>query len=439
MIIKFLLGLSIIVGIHELGHLLFAKLFGMRVESYIIGFPPKLLRFQWKETEYAIGAVPLGGAVKISGMIDESMDTNSLSQAPQPWEFRSKPAWQRLIVVLGGIFFNIISAILIYTIITFVFGSTYLSREEVNKHGIVPNALGISLGFQEEDRIININGKSFENFNDALKPATLLANNGYYMVERRARKAPVRIDIPANLIEQLADSHEQTPLIAPCLPFAVKQVAPNSAAAQAGLQAGDQLVAVAGMPTPYFHQLQAALAAHAGQKVTICYKRAGQENTTHATISSTGKLGFQPEILLTYSQRNYSLSQSIFVASRKSYEIMKTNLQGLGRILTGKISASKSLSGPVGIVQVFGKTFNGVQFWSVIAFISLTIALTNLLPIPALDGGHAVWLLYEIITGHKLSDNFLETVQRVGMILLLLLIGYTTFNDLYKLLLAYFA
>jgi len=180
MIVQFLLGLSIIVGLHELGHLLFAKLFGMRVESYAIGFPPKLFRFTWGETEYSVGAIPLGGAVKIAGMIDESLDTASLARTPQPWEFRAKPAWQRLVVMLGGIFFNMISGILIYTALTFALGDIYLPKKEVNKHGIVPNAIGSSLGFQEGDQIININGRDFEKFADVLKPYTLLAANSYY-------------------------------------------------------------------------------------------------------------------------------------------------------------------------------------------------------------------------------------------------------------------
>ena len=158
MIVQFLLGLSIIVGLHELGHLIFAKLFGMRVESYSIGFPPKLLRYKWGGTEYSLGAIPLGGAVKIAGMVDESLDTANLSSPPQPWEFRAKPAWQRLTVMLGGILFNILSSVLIYTAITFTRGDVYLSKEEVNRHGVLPNEIGISIGFREGDKIINING-----------------------------------------------------------------------------------------------------------------------------------------------------------------------------------------------------------------------------------------------------------------------------------------
>ncbi|MEM9417051.1 MAG: RIP metalloprotease RseP, partial [Bacteroidota bacterium] len=373
-----------------------------------------------------------GGAVRISGMVDESLDTESLSQAPQPWEFRAKPAWQRLIVILGGLLFNIVSGVIIYIALTFSLGDTYLPKNEINKHGIVPNALGSSLGFQEGDQIIDINGQDFENFADVLKPSALLATNGYYTVLRKGRA--VRIAIPANLIEQLADAKDQGQLVAPRLPFKIGQVQPNGGAAQAGLQAGDQLLEVAGVPTQYFHQLQAVLAANAGQQVTIRYIRAGAAHMATAEVSTEGKLGFQPQLLLNYAQRNYTLGQAIITGTWRAYEIMESNLKGLGKVITGKISASKSLSGPIGIVQVFGKSFHWAQFWGITAFLSLALALTNLLPIPALDGGHAIWLLYEMITGRRLSDRFLETAQKIGMAILLLLISYAVINDLYKLL-----
>ena len=432
MIIQFLLGLSIIIGLHELGHLLFAKLFGMRVESYAIGFPPKLFRVQWGETEYSVGAVPLGGAVKITGMIDESLDTANLTKAPQPWEFRAKPAWQRLLVMLGGIFFNLISGTLIYIALTLALGATYLPKEEFNKHGIVPNALGARLGFQEGDQIINISGQDFEAFSDVLKPYTLLAANGYYTVLRGDQT--VRIDIPADLVAQLSEAKDQANFLAPRIPFAVGQVQPASGADQAGLQPGDQIVAVAGAATPYFHQIRAELAANAGQQVPIRYIRAGVTQSATAKVSAAGTLGFQPKVLLNYTKRRYSLGQAIVTGTERAFDVARTYLVGLFKILTGKVSASKSLSGPIGIVQVFGKSFDWVPFWNIVGFLSLAIAFTNLLPIPALDGGHALWILYELITGRRLSDKFLETAQKTGMGILLLLIGYTIVNDLYKLL-----
>ncbi len=432
MIVQFLLGLSIIVGLHELGHLLFAKLFGMRVESYAIGFPPKLFRFTWGETEYSVGAIPLGGAVKIAGMIDESLDTASLARTPQPWEFRAKPAWQRLVVMLGGIFFNMISGILIYTALTFALGDIYLPKKEVNKHGIVPNAIGSSLGFQEGDQIININGRDFEKFADVLKPYTLLAANSYYTVLRNGEM--VRIDIPADFIEKLSELKGQGDFVTPRVPFTVGQVQQQSGAAQAGLQPGDQIVEVAGRVTVYFHQLQETLEENAGKQVLIRYVRAGVTQATTAEVSEAGKLGFQPKMLLAYEKRSYSIGQSIAVGTLRAFEVIRTNVVALGKVLVGQLSPTKSLSGPIGIAQVFGKSFDWIQFWNITGFLSLALAFTNLLPIPALDGGHTVWIMYEMVTGRRPSDKFLETAQKIGMGILLFLIGYAVVNDLYKLL-----
>ena len=431
MIVQFLLGLSIIVGLHELGHLLFAKLFGMRVESYSIGFPPKIFSYKWGETEYSLGAIPLGGAVKISGMVDESLDTATLTRAPQPWEFRAKPAWQRLVVMLGGIFFNIISGIVIYASIAFLLGDTYLEKQEVNKHGIVPNAIGNSLGFREGDQIININGRDFDKFADVLKPYTLMAADGYYTVLREDQR--VRIDIPADFMEKLSDPAVQRDFVKPRMPFIVGQVQQQSGAAQAGLQPGDQLIEVAGKPTVYFHQLKKILEAHAGQRVLIRYVRTGVTQETTAQVSATGKLGFQPDILLAHEKESYGVGQAIVIGTLRTFEIIKTNVVALGKIFTGQLSPAKSLSGPIGIAQVFGTSFDWIQFWSITGFLSLALAFTNLLPIPALDGGHTVWIVYEMVTGRRLSDKFLETSQKIGMGILLFLIGYAMINDLYKL------
>ncbi|XWN34976.1 MAG: RIP metalloprotease RseP [Roseivirga sp.] len=431
MVTQFLLGLSIVAGLHELGHLLFAKLFGMRVETYTIGFSPKLFRFQWGETEYALGLLPLGGAVKITGMIDESMDTAELASAPQPWEFRAKPAWQRLVVMLGGILFNVVTGIIIFIALTFTLGDTYLSKQEVNKHGIVPNALGKTLGFQEGDQIVAIHGQDFEKFNDILKPATLLAANGYYTVLREGQT--VRIAIPPDMIERLADHKGQEGFVMPRMPFAVGTVQSMSGAAQAGLQPGDHIVAIADQPTLYFHQLKQVLADKAGQQVMLQYRREDTLHTTTAQISEEGTLGFQPSLLLTHEKQYYSLGQAVVVGTLRAYTVIETNIMALSKIFTGQLSPTKSLSGPIGIAQIFGKSFDWIQFWSVTGFLSLVLALTNLLPIPALDGGHALWIVCEMITGRRLSDKFLLNAQMVGMAILLFLITYAVVNDLYRL------
>jgi len=431
MVTQFLLGLSLIVGLHELGHLLFAKLFGMRVETYTIGFPPTLFRRKWGETEYALGLIPLGGAVKISGMIDESPDTSRLASPPQPWEFRAKPAWQRLVVMMGGIVFNIITGILIFIALAFTFGDTYLSKQALNEHGILPSALGSSLGFQEGDQVVAINGKDFEKLADLWRPATLLAAHSYYTVLRQGQT--VHISIPTNLIEQLADRKGQEVLVMPRMPFTVGLVQPDSGAARAGLQPGDQLVAVAGLPVTYFHQLKQLLNAHKDQEVVLQYQRDGQVHTATAYVNVAGQLGFQPQLHIAYQTKYYSLGQAMVIGTRRALDTLAINVMTLGKVFSGQISASKSLSGPIGIAQIFGKRFHWAQFWSVTGFLSLVLAFTNLLPIPALDGGHAVWLLYEMATGRPLSDKFLETVQKIGMAILLLLITYAIINDLYRL------
>ena len=218
------------------------------------------------------------------------------------------------------------------------------------------------------------------------------------------------------------------------MPYTVGQVQPSSGAAQAGLQPGDQLVEVAGKATPYFHQIRAVLAANPGKQVLIRYVRAGVTQRTTAEVSAAGKLGFQPKLLLHYTSRSYSLGQAMATGTLITFDVIRTNLVALGKVLTGQLSASKSLSGPIGIVQVFGKNFDWVQFWSITGFLSLALAFTNLLPIPALDGGHALWILYEMITGRRLSNKFLQTAQKIGIGILLLLIGYAIINDLYKLL-----
>ncbi len=329
MIAQFLLSLSIIVGLHELGHLLFAKLFGMRVESYAIGFSPKLLRYKWGETEYSIGAIPLGGAVKISGMVDESLDTPSECSVPQPWEFRAKPAWQRLLVMLGGILFNVITGMVIYAVIAFSLGDTYLPKEEVNKHGIVPNEIGISLGFKEGDKIIDISGKDFANFSEVMKPHTLLATNGYYTVLRQ--EETVRLDIPANFIERLSEIKKQGAFVAPRLPYEVAQVQEKGGAAEAGLQPGDKIIEVAGKAAIYFHQLRKVLEENAGKQVPIQYVRAGEMQVTTGQVSEEGRLGFHPKVLLAYEKRNYNLGQAMSIGAFNAFDVTRSNVLAFGK------------------------------------------------------------------------------------------------------------
>ena len=430
MISQFIIGISILIALHELGHMLLAKLFGMRVESYNIGFPPKIIQFKWGETEYSLGAIPLGGSVKIAGMIDESLDTSHLSDTPQPWEFRAKPAWQRLLVILGGIICNALCGILIFVALTFWLGDTYLTKDEVNKHGITPYTLGATIGFEEGDQITHINGRDFTKFNEVMKPSISLTEGGYYTVLRQGQE--VHLPITPQLLKQLRGRQGQQNFIAPRIPFEVDKVQASSAA-RAGLQQGDQIVEIAGQATPYFHQLQAALKEHAGKSISIQYVRNGVTYHTTAQVSTTGKLGFVPKILFNYMHQKCSILKAIAIGTSRAFEIVRINLMVLREVITGQVPLSQAMNGPIGIAQMFDKTFDWINFWHIVGLISIALAFTNLLPIPALDGGHMVLIICEMIVRRRLPLRLLQIVQIIGMVIVLLLTGYLLFSDLYKL------
>jgi regulator of sigma E protease len=354
MVGQLILGLTILVGLHELGHMLTAKWFGMRVEKYAIGFPPKVLSKQIGETEYMIGAVPLGGFVKISGMIDESLDTAAMSAEPQPYEFRAKPAWQRLIVMMGGILVNLITGVIIFIILTHKYGEPYLPVSEV-KYGVVPNELGREMGFQTGDKIVKINGKSFENFDEIYDPNVLLSEGAYYTVNRNGQE--VNIPIPADLMDKMADNKDQLRFVEIILPFEVGRVLSGKPADKAGLKTGDRIIKVGDTETPYFHNLQLALLANKGKATPLTVNRGGKIITLTANIDEEGKLGFERNPLLQYSIKDYSLAEAIPAGTEKAFSIITTNIKGFGKIFRGEASASKSLSGPIGIAQVFGNTF----------------------------------------------------------------------------------
>jgi regulator of sigma E protease len=430
MVGQLILGLTILVGLHELGHMLTAKWFGMRVEKYAIGFPPKVLSKQIGETEYMIGAVPLGGFVKISGMIDESLDTAAMSAEPQPYEFRAKPAWQRLIVMMGGIIVNLITGVIIFIILTHKYGEPYLPVSEV-KYGVVPNELGREMGFQTGDKIVKINGKSFENFDEIYDPNVLLSEGAYYTVNRNGQE--VNIPIPADLMDKMADNKDQLRFVEIILPFEVGRVLSGKPADKAGLKTGDRIIKVGDTETPYFHNLQLALLANKGKATPLTVNRGGKIITLTANIDEEGKLGFERNPLLQYSIKDYSLAEAIPAGTEKAFSIITTNIKGFGKIFRGEASASKSLSGPIGIAQVFGNTFSWHNFWFITGMLSMVLAFMNFLPIPALDGGHVMFLTYEMVSGQKPSDKFLENAQKVGMVLLLGLMGFAIFNDVFKL------
>lgn len=431
MTIQLLLGLSILVGLHELGHLLAAKAFGMRVEKYSIGFPPKIWGKKFGETEYSFGAIPLGGFVKISGMIDESLDVKSLSSEPEPYEFRAKPAWQRLIVMMGGIIVNVITGVVIFIILIYTQGETYIPKEVVNKHGIVAYDLGKKLGLETGDRIINVNGQDYEKFKDLRSGDVLLSTDGYYTIERNGETK--KISIPNDFIDNFSEKEGQAPFMGVRTPFEVGQVVPGSNADKGGLEAGDQFVSVEGKEITYFDEFKSGLDTLAGEKIQAKVKRDDQIVDLDLQVDEDGTLGFQVGSLLDFARVEYGVGESVTKGTGHAFNVVWVNIKAFKKMFSGDVSPSKSLSGPIGIARFFGGTWDWVNFWQITGLLSMVLAFMNFLPIPALDGGHVMFLSWEMITGRKPSDRFLENAQKVGMILLLGIMTYAIFNDITKL------
>ncbi len=454
---QLILGLSILVGLHELGHLLAAKAFGMRVEQYFIGFPPKVWSLTRGETEYGIGAIPLGGFVKISGMIDESLDTEAMKLPPKPYEFRAKPAWQRLVVMLGGIIVNVITGILIFVILTYKNGNTYLATKDV-KYGIVAYELGKEIGLKTGDKISKVNGKSFADFSDVRSSDVLLGTNSYYTVQRTGPDGKVQeldVYIPNNLVDKLSDKKNAGQFFEPIEPFTVGEVsAPvepgfiaklkakftgedlkpvTMPAYKAGLKAGDKITAINGKPIQFYHELQETIRALKSKPVALNVQRGNQALTLNMTTTPDGTIGIYPNLLLPTSHEDYTLGQALSIGTSRAFQVVFDNIKGFGKIFRGEVSASKALSGPIGIAQnLFGGVWRWDRFWTVTGLLSMALAFMNALPIPALDGGHATILGYEIVSGRKPSDKFLEGAQKVGMVFLLGLMAFAIFNDVFK-------
>ncbi|MEQ6122052.1 RIP metalloprotease RseP [Reichenbachiella sp. MALMAid0571] len=428
---QLILGLSILVGVHEWGHLIAAKAFGMRVEKFSIGFPPKIWGFQYGETEYSIGAIPLGGFVKISGMIDESLDTKNMKAEPDPWEFRAKPAWQRLIVMMGGIIVNVITGILIFIGLFYSQGESIVTKEELNKHGILAYELGQEIGFKTGDKVLEVNGKDFKEFTDLISPETIMAENASYLVQRGNEK--ITINIPITFLDKYSDKENKGRFISFLLPFEVGQVMVGTGADKGGLKEGDKFVSINGQPITYFHELKEVLDKSSDTEITAVVKRkSGKEESLNIQVDEDGTLGFYPVSLLNYSHYDYNLAEATVKGTEEAFGKVWVNILGFGKIFRGEVSLSKSLSGPIRIAQIYGGTWSWVKFWNITGLLSMILAFMNFLPIPALDGGHVVFLTYEMVSGRKPSDQFLENAQKVGMILLLGIMGFAIFNDIFQ-------
>ncbi|MFC3878618.1 RIP metalloprotease RseP [Algoriphagus namhaensis] len=430
MVGQLLLGLSILVGLHELGHLLTAKMFGMRVEKFSIGFPPKIAGFQWGETEYSIGAIPLGGFVKISGMIDESMDQEQMAQEPQPWEFRSKPAWQRLIVMLGGIIVNVITGIVIFVYLVYQNGETYFSRDQVVENGIVAYDIGQSIGLQDGDKILDINGESYEKLGDLSSGSALLTENGYYTVDRDGEI--LKIEIPRGFINSFSSKEALDNFVDIRYPFVLAQIDEGGAAEKAGLTKEDKILTVNGEEINYFNDLQRVLGEAAGEQAELAYLAGSDTVLTQVAVTERGTIDIAVTPLIEPVVRKYGFNEAIANGTKRAFNVVAINAKALGKMFTGEVS-TKNMSGPIGMAAIYGDTWDWGKFWSITGLISMILAFMNLLPIPALDGGHVMFLLYEMVSGRAPSDKFLENAQKVGMVILLALMVFAIGNDILKL------
>lgn len=433
MVGQLLLGLTILVGIHEWGHMAAAKYFGMRVEKYYIGFPPKVISRTWRGTEYALGAIPLGGFVKISGMIDESLDTKSMSAEPEEWEFRAKPAWQRLIVMLGGIIMNVITGVVVFIVLAFINGESYMPKEELNKRGIVAYELGQEIGFQTGDKVLNINGENYERFEDLLSPDVLVGSDVYFTVQRGSET--LRVEMPNDFIEKVSTREGRQKVIFPRYDFVVSEVDLEQAQ-EAGLKAGDRFKSVNGQNINFYDEFEAIVDSNKGKTIDAVILRDGEELALELPVNDEGRVGFRSVpfgLEDAYVTEKIGFGKSLVKGTNDAFSVVWLNIKGFGKMFSGDVSVTKSLSGPIRIATMFGSDWDWARFWYLVGLLSMVLAFMNLLPIPALDGGHVVFLSWEIITGRKPGDKFMENAQKVGMIILLGLMAFVIFNDTFQL------
>ena len=434
---QFLLSLSLLIILHELGHFIPAKLFKTRVEKFYLFFDVKysLIKKKIGDTEYGIGWLPLGGYVKISGMIDESMDKEQMALPPQPWEFRSKPAYQRLIIMLGGVTVNFILAFIIYIGMAFAYGDIYIANEDMKDGLLIENKAMQKAGFKTGDHIVSVDGEKIVKFDNDINMKVVMAKE--VLIERNGTQQAIKM--PIDFVDQLS-KQEKEPLVSIRMPFVVGAVSDGSK--NTALQPKDVVLALNGQPAKYFDQAKAILEKNKNKTIPATILRDQKEIQVPVIVSNDGKLGIgvgglsmsNLEKLGYYkiSKQEFSLLESIPVGITKG----KDQLIGYGKqlkmIFSPSTGAYKQVGGFKAIFDIFPNTWSWETFWTITALLSIMLGVMNLLPIPALDGGHVMFLLYEIISGKKPSDKFLENAQMVGFVLLITLLLFANGNDIYK-------
>ena len=435
---QFLLSLSLIIVLHELGHYIPAKLFKTRVEKFYLFFDIKYSLFKKKigETVYGIGWLPLGGYVKIAGMIDESMDTEQMAKEPQPWEFRSKPGWQRLIIMLGGVIVNFILSLIIFIGLAYNYGTTEIPLDSIKDGFLIESPILKDIGFQTGDNIIAVDGKEIVSYID-LRKSIIAAET--YTVERDGEY--IELNIPIDFLGQLSSSNTQTTFELR-RPFIIQGVSDISLNRGYDLQLGDRVISVNGKETKYQDQVIQILNENMNRTVDVEIARDNVIYNKVLNVDANGKLGvilggtIKDMTALGYVQienKSYSFSESLIKGTENFISFFDSYLDQIVAIFNPSTGAYKGLGGFLAIGNIFPGTWDWQAFWRTTAFLSIMLGVLNVLPIPMLDGGHAMFLIYEMISGRKPSDKFMEYVSIMGLILLLTLVLYANGNDIYKL------
>jgi len=437
--LQLILSLSILVVLHELGHFLPAKYFKTKVEKFYLFFDPWFSLFKKKigDTEYGIGWLPLGGYVKIAGMIDESMDKEQMKKAAEPWEFRAKPAWQRLIIMLGGVVVNLILGVFIYSMTLYTYGDKYLSNNSLSDGLWCVDDLSADLGFKTGDKILLIEGEPVERFSSIVEK---MLSAKTITIERDGGN--LDISLPDNFIEKLIEN-DKSMLFYPRIPAIVSSFIENSNAEQSGLKINDQIIGVNNMEIKYNDEMAKALSGLKDSLVNILVNRDGEEYLLKVKVSQDGTIGYYPA-LLTFNQfeelgvyemtsQTYNLISCFPAGLNKAISKLDGYIDQFKLILNPDSGAYKGVGGFGAIGSLFPSKWNWERFWNLTAFLSLMLAFLNILPIPALDGGHVTFLLYEIVAGKPASEKFMEYAQIIGMLILLTLVVYANGNDIIKL------
>ena len=432
-VLQFFMSLTLLVAVHEFGHFIVARIFKIRVEKFYIFFDWgfSLWKKKWGDTEYGLGWLPLGGYCKIAGMVDESMDKEQLAKPAQPWEFRAKPAWQRFCVLVAGVTMNLFLAFFIYCGISYAWGRSYIANEDMI-YGYEFSQSAEQLGFRDGDRIVTIGGEKVENINSILGKLLLAKEDCEVEVVRD--NAPHRFILDNEILNIMRKENifEKEQLYAPLMPFVVDSVA-SPAALQAGLQKGDRIIGIGEESLPYFNHYADRLIKLAGTTADFKILRGADTLSLTLPVTAEGKLGVITENFFKLRTEKYNFFEAIPAGARLTAKSIKNYWDQLVLIVKPDTGLYKQVGGFIAIGNIFPSEWDWHQFWSMTAFLSIILAIMNIIPIPGLDGGHMIFTFWEMITGRKVNDKVLEVAQYIGMVLILALVLFANGNDIYRL------